>query len=378
MTASQNTSATNGPLITPDKLPPAFAREVAKARAVITWERVWPRIVPPATVTALFLSASFAGVWGLASPAGRIAGVLGFAFALAASPFRYNTGSPIVTRKEALRRLDKNVGDPAINPAKIIGDQLAEGSKPADAPAWNRQITDLWNAFGPRIKADRPRPGMAKLDTYRLRYVSAGLLALTAALSPGPHIDQVKQAFDWKSPIPAVPPPPPTPPLQLKAWVTPPEGISREHLEMTEATRDHTQGGKKMSAHQSSMMTIITYGKPTEITVNGKPVTLLKEIPQGQGVNNYQYDFKLEPGEAVVKIQRGPTWQLSVDRDRPPTVSLEDIRPGAGKNDKSLDIDYKAKDDFGVMTEIVIETGEKPDPKAKPLPSAAPPVLTLP
>jgi hypothetical protein len=219
---------------------------------------------------------------------------------------------------------------------------------------------------------------MSKLDKYGLRYWSAALLVTTAALSPGHHVEQVKQAFDWTRPMPPTLPAPPTPPLQLKAWVTPPEGIDRAPLQMTEATRDDKQGGEKMSAHQASVMTVITFGKPTDITVNGKAVTLQKEIPQGQGVTGYQYEFKLEPGEAVINIQSGPQWHIAVDRDKAPTVTITDIKPAEGKNTKSLDIDYSAKDDFGYMGEIVIEPEEKPDPKAKPLPSAAPPILTLP
>lgn len=377
MTSADKTAAPHAPTITPDTLPSAFAREVTKARAAITWERVWPRIVPPATITALFLSASFAGVWGMASPVGRIAGVLGFAFALAASPFRYKAGSPIVTRREALQRLDKNLGDPDINPAQIIGGRVAEGSSDADQALWNLQVSNVWHKYGSQIKADKPHPGMAKLDKYGVRYGVAALLALSATLSPGPHIDQVKQAFDWTTPK-TVPVVPPTPPLQLKAWVTPPDGITKAPLQMTEATQDHTKGGEKMVAHQSSVMTVITFGKPTDIIVNGKTVPLQKEIPQGQGVTGYQYEFKLEPGEAIVQIKQGPEWRIAVDRDQAPTVSIEDVKPGAGKNNKSLDIDYNAKDDFGYAGEIVIETGEKPAPDAKPLPSAAPPVLTLP
>ena len=61
--------------ITLDKLPSEFTSAMPKARAAIFWERAYPRIVPPGVVTALFTSASFAGVWGMASPGQRMAGV---------------------------------------------------------------------------------------------------------------------------------------------------------------------------------------------------------------------------------------------------------------------------------------------------------------
>ena len=378
MTSSENSAAPSAPLITPDTLPPAFTREVKKARAAILWERAWPRIVPPATVTALFLSASFAGVWGMASPVGRMAGVLGFAFALAASPFRYKTGSLIVTPKDALKRLDKNLGESDVEPAQEIASRIAADSSEAQKAIWNLHISNLWQKYADRFDAGKPRPGMAKLDPYHLRFLVALTLAVTTAMSQGPHIEQVKKAFDWTSPVPSNPQEAPKPALQLKAWVTPPEGINKPPLQMTEATRDHTQGGEKMIAHQTSVMTIITYGKPTEITVNGKTVPLQKELPQGQGVTGYQYEFKLEAADTIVKINHGPSWRIAVDQDKAPVVTISDIKPAEGKNNKSLDIDYNAKDDFGYTGEIVIETPDKPDTKAKPLPSAAPPVLTLP
>ncbi len=374
MTSTDHNSQEKRAEISPENLPREFTRAVRNARTAIFWERLWPRVVPPAAITSLFLSASFAGVWGLASPVGRMAGVIAFTLALAASPFRYKTGSLHVTRDDALKRLDKNLGDP-LNPAQILGDRIADGSDEGEKAKWNLHISNIWEKYAGKFEAGRPRPGMAAHDPHHLRFLIALTLAVTAAFSQGPHIEQVKQAFDWTTPIP---PPPTVPPLLLKAWVTPPDGINKEPLQMTETTRDDTQGGEKMVAHQSSVLTIMTYGSPTRILVNGQEVPLQKEIPQGQGKTGYQYEVKLEAGEATVKIERGPEWRISVDQDQSPTVTIKSINPSEAKNSKALDIDYEAKDDNGYQGEIVIETETKSDPAAKPLPSGLPPVLTLP
>lgn len=374
MTSSDQNSQKKRVEISPENLPHEFTRAVAKARTAILWENVWPRVVPPAAVTGLFLSASFAGVWGMASPVGRMAGVVAFTLALAASPFRYKTGSLHVSRDDALKRLDKNLGDP-LNPAQILGDRAADSSSESEKAKWNLHISNIWENYAGKFDAGMPRPGMAARDPYHLRFFIALTLAVTAALSQGPHIEQVKQAFDWTTPIP---PPPPAPPLLLKAWVTPPDGINKEPLQMTEATRDDKQGGQKMVAHQNSVLTIMTYGSPTRILVNGQEVPLQKEIPQGKDKTGYQYEVKLEAGEATIKIQRGPEWHIAVDKDLAPTVTIKSINPVETKNSKALDIDYQAKDDNGYQGEILIETETKPDPAAKPLPSGLPPVLTLP
>lgn len=378
MTLSDNSSQAGTPDISPDHLPSEFTRAVNRARAAIFWERLWPRIVPPTAVSSLFLSASFAGVWGLASPVVRMGGLMAFTLALAASivrpPKAFRTDTLHVTRTDALRRLDKNIGHP-LNPAQILGDRLSVQSSDREKDIWNLHMSNVWNQFAGKFEAGRPRPGVAARDPYHLRFFIALTLAITAATSQAPHLQQIKQAFDWTAPVP---PPPPVPPLQLKAWITPPEGINVPPLQMTEATRDHTQGGEKMIAHQTSMLTIMTYGRSARILVNGVVIPLEKEIPQGQGRTGYQYEAKLEAADTKVTIERGPQWHIAVTQDRAPTVTINSIGATEEKNSKSLDINYRAHDDHGYQGQIVINVPGKKDPDAKPLPSALPPVLSLP
>lgn len=303
---------------------------------------------------------------------------MAFTLALAASPWRYKTKSLAVTQAEALKRLDHNLGSP-VNPAQKLGDRPGPGSSVEEMKLWNLQMSNLWDRWGGQFHAGTPKPGMAARDPYHLRFFIALTMAVSAATSSGPHLEQVKQAFDWTVPAP---PPPPVPPLQLKAWVTPPDNIPKAPLHMTETTRDHRQGGEKLEAHQSSTLTIMTYGTATRITVNGQPLAVQKEIPQGEGKTGYQYEIKLKAAETVVAIERGPTWHIDVAQDHAPSVSIQGIAtpvaPADGKGSKGIDIDYRAKDDYGYQGEIIVKTPGKPDPAAKPLPSAQVPVFTLP
>lgn len=314
----------------------------------------------------------------MAHPYARMAGVMAFTLVLAASPWRHKTGSLAVSRDDALKRLDKNLGDP-LNPAQKLGDRPSAGSNAEEKNLWNLQMANLWERYGEQLHAGTPRPGMAARDPYHLRFFIALTMAITAATSSGPRLDQIKQAFDWTVPAP---PTPPAPPLQLKAWVTPPDNIPKAPLHMTESTRDHLKGGEKLEAHQSSTLTIMTYGTATKITVNGQPLPVQKEIPQGEGKTGYQYEVKLQDAETVVAIERGPTWHIDVAQDRAPSVSIQGIAtpaaPAGGKDSKGIDIDYRAKDDYGYQGEIIVKMPGKADPAAKPLPSAQVPVFTLP
>lgn len=365
--------------ISPDHLPVAFTRAVGRARAALFWERLWPRVVPPLSVTALFLSASWAGIWGMAHPYGRMAGVMAFTLALAASPWRYKTGTLAVSRDDALKRLDHNLGDP-VNPAQKLGDRPSSGSNAQEKDLWNLQMSNLWARWGDQFKAGTPKPGMAARDPYHLRFFIALTMAVSAATTTAPHMEQVRQAFDWT--LPSLPLPA-KPPLQVKAWVTPPDNIPKAPLHLTENTLDDTQGGEKLEAHQTSTLTIMTYGATT-ITVNGVPLPLQKEIPQGEGKTGYQYEVKLKDAQTIVAIDQGPTWHISVAQDSAPHVTIQGIAtpaapgPAGAKDSKGIDIDYRAQDDFGYQGEIIVKVPGKPDPAAKPLPSAQIPVFTLP
>lgn len=367
--------------ITPERLPSAFNRAVGRARAALLWERLWPRAVPPLAVTGLFLSASWAGVWGMMPPYGRMASVAAFALALAASPWRYKTGSLKVSRDDALRRLDDNLGDPA-RPAQQIGDSPAAHSSTKEKELWSLHISRLWDQHGENFKAGTPHPGMAQRDPYHLRFLIALTMAVTAATAQAPHGELIKQAFDWTTPPSAPEGAKAALPMQVRAWITPPENIDKEPIQMTQDTRDHTQGGRLIEAHQTSTLTIMTYGEAAAITVNGAALKVQKEIIHPQGQTGYQYEVQLSDIETKVTIEKGPTWHISVTPDLPPQVTLESIMPKKephyGRPGQALDLDYKATDDHGYQGEIIITGPQVAPPAAKPLPSSKPPVLILP
>ena len=86
-------------------------RLARRAGAIIVFERLWPVAIWVASIFALFLAASWLGLWLELPRAGRIVGVLVFVLALAAAlvPLvRFRTPS----RRERLARLDRDAGLP--------------------------------------------------------------------------------------------------------------------------------------------------------------------------------------------------------------------------------------------------------------------------
>lgn len=375
MSSEQQTDA-----VSVTAVPPAFTKALPRARAAIFWERAYPRLVPPGVVSGLFASASFAGVWGIASPAQRMAGVAGFAAALALSilrpPKAFQTGSLRVSKREAAQRLDAHSERP-IKLAEMMLDRPAQNT-PAEVEKFNQHLSAVWEKYKGPFVVGKPKPDMASRDPLRLHIAVAVLTATTAFLAQAPHGELLQQAFDWKKPEPAAAPPVPEPAFRLKAWVQPPEGIDIRPLEMNEGSQDKDINGTALHAHQGSTLTIMAYNRKPQVTLNGADVAVKQEITADEKHTSYQFEMTLEPGANEIRITGGPTWKIETRVDLPPSATIRGINQKEQRGRKSLDVDYEAKDDYGCQGEIVIEPSTKPESDDTPLPSAHIPRIPVP
>lgn len=367
----------------PPSIAPAFAKAMPRARAAIFWERAYPRLVPPGVVTALFASASFAGVWGMASPEQRMAGVAGFAAALVLSlvrpPQQFRTGSWNVTPRDAARRIDAHSNRP-IKLAEMLIDKPAQNT-PEEIEKFHQHLESVWQKYQGPFVVGTPKPAMAARDPLRLHIVTAALTVATALWAQASHLDLLQQAFDWKTPLPpkaVAAPIPSAPPLRIKAWVQPPEGIDIRPLELNETSRDKDVNGMALQAHESSTLTIMVYNKKTNITLNGQDIAPKQEISADDNNISYQFEVPLAAGKNNITIAGGPAWDIETRKDLPPTTTLHGIQNKEQRGRKTLDIDYEAKDDYGCQGEIIIEPSHKPEDGKAALPSAQIPRIPVP
>lgn len=369
---------------TPDKtdkeietLTAQFGRAVRRSRAVLFLERAVPRVLPPLYTSGIFLSASWAGLWLPLPPAARIVGIVAFAAAFLASPLLAKTKTLLVSKDDALKRLDSNAGDPT-RPAQTLGDKPSAGSPQGAKDLWNLHLARTWDKWGGKFEAGRPHFDIAARDPYYLRFIVPVAMMATAALAGEQRVERITEAFNWAAP-PAVTQSTVQQQLKVRAWVTPPDNIDAAPLYLTEATRDDTQGGKKLTAHASSLLTILVEG-PNKVVVNGESVAVKKMIvPKAtDGKPTYQYEIPLSAESTTIAIENGPTWNFSVTQDQSPTVTLNTVAPNE-KNIKSLDVTCAANDDYGVREgEVVIRIPGHPAPGATPLPSGKIPPIILP
>jgi hypothetical protein len=189
-------------------------RLARRAGLVLLWERVWPPFAWALTVAALFLAASWFGLW-LDLPAGaRIAGVALFAAALLAALYPLaRLRAP--SRAQRLARLDRDAGAPH-RPATASLDRLAN-------PAGDAATRALWDLHQARIAASiaaieiaPPAPRMVDRDVAALRFAAALLAVCAAFVAGAERYARVAAAFDWRSEAAIAQG------YRLDAWIDPP------------------------------------------------------------------------------------------------------------------------------------------------------------
>ena len=347
-----------------------FNSKVARAQAAIFVERLWPRAVPPLCVSGLFLTTSWIGLWHALPAQGRMAGVLAFGAAAALSPLFVKAKTLLVTKEDALNRLDDALNDPT-RPAHMINDRVHDDSSAEKKEIWAAHRLQLLETWLDKIDVARPRSDVPRRDPYYSRYLIAASVALAAVFAGDLREPRLAEAFNWQAPII---------PIKAKAWVNPPENFKNEALVLTQDTPELSPDGQKRTAHKNSTMTIVVFDRKVPVAVNGIAVPLAKEILPKNGTQDkptYHYELKLDQGEAVVTVGSTLRWKIDVGADNAPSATLDSI--GVNKQEpNTLELQYREKDDFGVQeSSIAIIPPAQKDPGATPLPSITLPRIEL-
>lgn len=362
------------------KLTSKFNWLVFKARAAIFWERSWPRLVPALCVGGAFLSASWVGLWHVLPVEAKVAGVVAFAAAAVVAPMLVKTGSLLVSKTDALKRLDKNTQS-GRRPAQTLNDKLESEEQGSEA-VWKLHLKSIWDEWGDKFRAGRPRPNMAKRDPYKLRFIVPACVLLTAATAGDQHYERVAEAFNWQAPVAA------PVPLDVKAWVTPPEQIDVLPVYLRAGDGADTGQKEAIKVHERSVLTLTVSGGLTDVMVNGVavPQEQIKIIkaPSEDGDSSSastQYEIPLSQGELEIRVANGPVWKFAVTDDHDPSVGIlaVDRSPREGF-ENTLRVRCDAEDDFGITGGRIVMTPPSgtANPQAQPLDAAQIPAITLP
>jgi hypothetical protein len=341
-----------------------FNRLVFKAKAAIFTEAAAPRIIAPAVIGTGFLAATWAGLWTILPLEAKIIGVVAFAAAAAAAPLIIKSGSLLVRKKDAIKRLDNSVKDKN-KPAETLASQVTKAPQSSiddteQQALYDRHVKRTWDQWGDKFKVGWPKLNLNKYDPLRLRYVLPICAAATAFHAGDNREAYLQDAFNWQHP------PAPVEPLDIRAWVTPPNlaHLAPQYLDTTvypyippaegEEDRAITTVSEPsapidVSVHEGSILTIVVVGDDAAITVNGSVLSPSNVIvsDEDSSISSYEYEINLAEGEMAIEIEGRSVWNIDITADANPVTDILDIAPDE-QNPNALRVICEAGDDIAV------------------------------
>lgn len=341
-----------------------FNHLVFKARTALFTEAAVPRIIAPAVIGTGFLAATWVGLWTILPLEAKIIGVVAFAAAAAIAPLAIRSGSLLIRKKDAIKRLDSSV-DSKTRPAETLAADVTNPPQIADKnieakELYDRHLQRTWNKWGDKLKVGRPRLNLNKYDPLRLRFVLPLFAAMSAFHAGDNRNAYLQEAFNWQRPIP------PVQPLDIRAWVSPPglPHLAPQYLDTAVYPAQPTTEGESaiaaptpqedaptldVTVHEGSVLTVIVVGNNAAITVNGEAITPSNIITGDQEGSeaSYEYQVPLAQGRLNIDIEGHNVWSIDVTSDDDPNANIVDISPDE-QNPSALRVICQAGDDYGV------------------------------
>jgi uncharacterized protein (TIGR02302 family) len=328
----------------------ALAHAMDRAKLVILWERVWPRLVLFLAIFGGVLAVSWLGFWQVVPYWARFGGVL-FVLALL-----FLAAWPLLTIRrpsdqEALRRIDRSTGG-GHRPATALADELATRDDPFAKALWDEHRARVVAATG-RLRTGIPMPRMANLDRYAIRALALLLIAPAYFLAGDERMSRLMMAFDWRAP-----PAPIT--YRVDAWVTPPSYTGRPPIILPTrrsgeaSARDAEPNLFKVPA--GSVVTLRVTGLPNVDVRPGGGVaavpppettsqTAQPVVPSGSSETRWTV---AQDGSLTVRGTGAEPldWRFEAIADRAPTIAFE-REPQTDQRNQFV-LSYKVEDDYGV------------------------------
>ncbi len=310
-----------------------------RAEAALAFERIWPPLAWAGALLALFLAASWLGLWFSAPRLGRIAGLALFAalFLIALAPLA-RLRRP--TREETLARLDRDARAPH-RPAASLADRLAmPGDDPTTSALWALHRRRLARQVA-RIAPAFPSPRMALRDSHALRF-AALLLALGAGIVAGPErYARVAAAFDWRGGSAAAAA------ARLDAWIDPPAYTGAPPILLDVSPQ--AGPAQKLVAPEGSILVVRAEASAIEAQVEGALTPLAGDKAAPAGTAPIERRWTVRGGGALTLSRYGSPFakfDIAAIASGKPTITLTE--PPRANFSGSLTLHYALADRYGV------------------------------
>ncbi|GAB6051861.1 DUF4175 domain-containing protein [Magnetospira thiophila] len=308
-------------------------RLLARARAGLFWEQLWPRLWVPLSLLYLFLALAFAdllpGLPGLL----HLGFLILFGLAVPVALWWGLRDWARVTPSEARHRLEEDSGL-VHRPLTALQDRpSASGSDPRTAALWEAHRQRV-RASLTRLHLNPPRPQVARRDPWALRTLPLLLLCAAMMSGWGELVPRLERAL-----TPALGTDPPLP-ARLDLWITPPDytGLPAVHRDLA--------GLGPLDVPQGSQLLIQVAGSDMPLVLEqggtGLPLEDLGDgTRRGKMVLRHPGDMTLKTEDEVVAA-----WPLTLIIDQPPEISFAE--PPEGTEQGRLNVAYRGHDDYGI------------------------------
>lgn len=356
----------NMPPSTPD--PGSLTRRidgaVERARLALIWERVWPRLVWPIGIAALFIGLSWLGVWRAVPDLARFGLVAGFAMAFATSFVSFR-GMAWPTRTDAVARVERTSGL-MHRPLAAFEDHLASRADEATSVLWAAHRARVARSIGP-LTVGVPHPDVPRKDRFGLRVAVGIVLFIGAFAASGQYTQRIADAFR-PADVPPVTPP------RLDAWVTPPSYTGRTPIYLTGDATPGFDPSAPVRVPEGSRFVLRLPGEPgltVEASTTSGTALALEETETARAAVQNASATTGAPSASTVTAPRELTLSLAesarvevrgsgalarafvfeVEPDADPTITFneEPQRQGSG----ALKLVYATNDDYGVAAAFV-------------------------
>ena len=337
--------------LTPDREVPIrvlLARAVQRARGSLLWERLWPALATFAMALGLFLTFSWAGLWLVLPPLGRVIGLAIFGLIIIAAAV------PLIRLRlpsihDGLRRLDRVSGEPHRPATSVVDHIAANDHDPVTQALWQAHVERALMSAR-KLKAGWPAPRLALRDPMALRALVLILVVASFFGASGEHVKRVAAAFDWHGVVaPAN--------FRIDAWVTPPVYTGRPPVMLSglrPGQAAQPQGapvpvpvGSRLVVRSTGDVHFDVVRKGGIEVANSDLNKADAKSPLPKGSEERRFVIKGDGAATLHGAGSDLTWAFTAIPDRAPTITL--LKDPERQVRGSLRLDYKMSDDYGVV-----------------------------
>lgn len=319
-------------------------RLTRRARLYLIWERYAPVLAPAAAIIFIFIAASMFGLWQRLGDPWRIIALAATIGVTVWSVWRAK-GVAVPSRSDAMRRTEID-NELRHRPFDTIHDEPAIN---ADVAIWNAHLAAALEKVS-KARAATPRPALAPLDQYYLRFILPVMAMLAMAVGAGDNYERLRASLapSWVSGVSAKD-------ASFEAWIVPPDYTGRPPTYFKDSRSVKVPDGSEFVARISGVKTaprLIARKVRGSVRISPKRLGPKSHEARIIVTENLSAEFRIQT--------RSEKWTLDLVKDAAPTVRF-DKEPEAAKRDRLI-FSFSAEDDYGLESAaLVFSLRDAPD-----------------